>query len=119
MDGTHGFFNCERKTTGTRGTYYEGTYTISTVVTPVKSEPEAPQPQPPPPPIVLKDLGVTDTPKDPSPPPVMTNDLSGDQNPNVMPTTSNSDEMLRLEMKKDQGLISDLEYEIAKRSLLN
>ncbi len=104
--GGRGFFNCERKTTGTQGTYYEGTYTVSTIVPPINSEPTAP----PPTPAELKDQ--------PSPTPIVSKEPSDNQNPTLLKNI-NSDEMRELEKKKEQGLITDEEYDVAKRTLLN
>ena len=104
--GERGFFNCERRTTGTQGTFYEGTYTVSTVVTPIKAEPVPPAPTP----TVPKDQ--------PPPTSIVLKDPSDNQNP-TLPTSILSDEMRELEKKKEQGLISDEEYDVAKKVLQN
>lgn len=104
--GGRGFFNCERIITGTQGIYYQGTYSISTVIPPTRFEPVTP-------------FSTVDESKYPlQPAPTELKEPPESLNSTTQSESKISDEMLDLEKMKKQGLISDDEYEAAKKVLL-
>lgn len=112
--GFQGFFSCDRRATGSKGTYYEGTFTQTN-----RESANIPAPATVPVPVTVPEPINK---SDPVTIPQLINEpdrvTTSESVATASPTPSVADELRKLDKLREEGLLSDEEFQSTRKLLL-